>query len=117
MKARRLAFRMWWCRASSRACRIAFTEAPDESDPGPYPIPRDAPIEGGPKGTGDRHVIVLDRDSWILYELFNAFPDGKGGWRAGSGAVWDLKTNQERPPRWTSADAAGLPDPPRPGPL
>ena len=89
--------------------RIAFTEAPDESDPGPYPIPRDAPIEGGPKGTGDRHVIVLDRDSWILYELFNAFPDGKGGWRAGSGAVWDLKTNQQRPPRWTSADAAGLP--------
>ena len=45
----------------------------------------------------------------MLYELFNAFPDGKGGWTAGSGAVWDLKQNQQRPPRWTSADAAGLP--------
>ena len=89
--------------------RVTFTEAPQESDPGPYPIPRDAPIEGGPNGKGDRHVLVLDRDAWMLYELFNAFPDGKGGWRAGSGAIWNLKKNQERPPRWTSADAAGLP--------
>ncbi|MGD9923897.1 MAG: hypothetical protein AB7V13_21015 [Pseudorhodoplanes sp.] len=89
--------------------RISFTETPQESDPGPYPVPPDAPIEGGPNGTGDRHILVLDRDSWVLYELFNAFPDAKGGWRAGSGAVWDLKKNQERPPRWTSADAAGLP--------
>ncbi len=89
--------------------RIAFTEAPDESDPGPYPIPANAPIEGGPKGTGDRHILVLDRDAWMLYELYNAFPDGKGGWKAGSGAIWDLKKNQERPARWTSADAAGLP--------
>ena len=88
---------------------VAFTEAPQESDPGPYPIPADAPIEGGPNGKGDRHVLVLDRDAWVLYELFNAFPDGKGGWTAGSGAVWDLKQNQQRPPRWTSADAAGLP--------
>jgi hypothetical protein len=88
---------------------IAFTEAPQESDPGPYPIPRDAPIEGGPNGTGDRHILVLDRDAWMLYELYNAFPNGKGGWRAGSGAIWDLKKNQERPARWTSADAAGLP--------
>lgn len=88
---------------------VAFTEAADESDPGPYPVPPDAPIEGGPKGTGDRHIIVFDRDSWTLYELFNAFPDGKGGWKAGSGAIWDLKKNQERPARWTSADAAGLP--------
>jgi hypothetical protein len=82
---------------------VAFTEAPQESDPGPYPI------EGGPNGKGDRHVLVLDRDAWVLYELFNAFPDGKGGWNAGSGAIWDLKKNQERPARWTSADAAGLP--------
>jgi len=88
---------------------VAFTEAPQESDPGPYPIPADAPIEGGPNGKGDRHVLVLDRDAWVLYELFNAFPDGKGGWNAGSGAIWDLKKNQERPARWTSADAAGLP--------
>ena len=69
----------------------------DESDPGPYPIPPDAPIEGGPNGNGDRHVLVLDRDNWMLYELFNAFPDGKGGWKAGSGAIWDLKKNQVRP--------------------
>lgn len=81
----------------------------DESDPGPYPIPRDAPIEGGPKGDGDRHVLVLDRDNWVLYELFNAFPQRDGSWKADSGAVWDLKENQVRPERWTSADAAGLP--------
>ncbi|MBY0299952.1 MAG: hypothetical protein K2X71_28595 [Methylobacterium sp.] len=87
---------------------VQFTDA-DESDPGPYPIPPDAPIEGGPKGTGDRHVLVLDKDRWVLWELFNAHPLGKAGWKADSGAVWDLKTNQVRPPRWTSADAAGLP--------
>lgn len=87
---------------------VVFTYA-DESDPGPYPIPPNAPIEGGPKGTGDRHIIVLDRDSWVLWEMFNAFPDGKGGWKADSGAVWDLKKSQVRPPAWTSADAAGLP--------
>ncbi len=81
----------------------------DESDRGPYPIPPNAPIEGGPKGDGDRHVIVLDRDSWVLYELFNAFPLGKAGWKADGGAIWDLKKNQVRPDRWTSADAAGLP--------
>lgn len=88
---------------------IHLTTAAEESDPGPYPIPKDAPIEGGPKGDGDRHVLVFDRDAWKLYELFNAFPDGKGGWKAESGAIWDLKKNQVRPPRWTSADAAGLP--------
>jgi hypothetical protein len=80
----------------------------DESDPGPYPIPPDAPIEGGPKADGDRHVLVLDKDNWKLYELFSAFPDGKG-WKAGSGAVFDLKSNKLRPAGWTSADAAGLP--------
>lgn len=88
---------------------VTFTEAADESDPGPYPIPPDAPIEGGPNGDGDRHVLVLDRDTRTLWELFNAFPDGKGGWKAGSGAVWDLTKNQVRPAGWTSADAAGLP--------
>jgi hypothetical protein len=80
----------------------------DESDPGPYPIPPNAPIEGGPNGSGDRHVLVLDRDNRMLYELFNAFPDGKG-WKADSGAIWDLKKSQVRPAGWTSADAAGLP--------
>jgi hypothetical protein len=79
-----------------------------ESDPGPYPIPPDAPIEGGPKSKGDRHVLVFDRDNWMLYELFNAFPVG-GGWRADSGAVFNLKSNRLRPAGWTSADAAGLP--------
>jgi hypothetical protein len=79
-----------------------------ESDPGPYPIPADAPIEGGPKGDGDRHVLVIDRDRWTLYELFSAYPEGKG-WRAGSGAIFDLGSNATRPAGWTSADAAGLP--------
>ena len=88
---------------------VAF-RYPDESDPGPYPIPPDAPIEGGPNGTQDRHVLVVDRDNGKLYELFNARPE-KGGksWTAGSGAIFDLDTNRERPAGWTSADAAGLP--------
>jgi hypothetical protein len=82
----------------------------DESDPGPYPIPRDAPIEGGPGSDGDRHVIVVDRDRCRLYEMYDARPrSGGASWTAGSGAVWDLKSNALRPPDWTSADAAGLP--------
>ena len=82
----------------------------DESDPGPYPIPPDAPIEGGPKADGDRHVLVIDRDHWKLYELWNAHPiDGGRSWQAGSGAVFDLASNKLRPAGWTSADAAGLP--------
>jgi hypothetical protein len=87
---------------------VAF-EVAEESDAGPYPIPPDAPIEGGPNSDGDRHVLVLDRDEWKLFELFNAFPDDEGGWKAGSGAVWDLTQNQVRPAGFTSADAAGLP--------
>jgi hypothetical protein len=79
-----------------------------ESDPGPYPIPPDAPIEGGPNGTGDRHILVVDKDNWKLYELFSAYPEGNG-WRAGSGAIFDLNSNALRPSGWTSADAAGLP--------
>jgi len=82
----------------------------EESDPGPYPIPPDAPIEGGSNGTGDRHVIVIDRDNWKLYELFNASPVNKGAsWKAESGAVFNLNSNAVRPAGWTSADAAGLP--------
>lgn len=80
-----------------------------ESDPGPYPVPPNAPIENGPASKGDRHVLVLDRDAQKLYELFAAHPDGAGGWRAGSGAVFDAQTNRLRPAGWTSADAAGLP--------
>lgn len=82
----------------------------DESDPGPYPIPPDAPIEGGPDAKGDRHVLVFDKDNGRLYELFSAFPvDGGKSWRAGSGAIFDLKQPKPRPAGWTSADAAGLP--------
>ncbi|HEU0298619.1 MAG TPA: hypothetical protein VFR37_04175 [Longimicrobium sp.] len=82
----------------------------DESDPGPYPVPSDAPVEGGPNGTGDRHVLVVDRDNWKLYELYDAHPvDGGRSWTAGSGAVFDLSSNALRPAGWTSADAAGLP--------
>ncbi len=82
----------------------------DESDPGPYPIPPDAPIEGGPEADGDRHVIVVDREECKLYELFAAYPrNGGESWRAGSGATWDLSSSALRPRGWTSADAAGLP--------
>jgi hypothetical protein len=82
----------------------------DESDPGPYPIPLNAPIEGGPNGTGDRHVIVVDTSAWKLYELWDARPTDNGAaWTAGSGAVFDLSSNALRPAGWTSADAAGLP--------
>jgi hypothetical protein len=79
-----------------------------ESDPGPYPLPPDAPVEGGPGAAGDRHVLVVQAGSCRLYELFDAHREG-GGWRAGSGAVWDLGSNRLRPAGWTSADAAGLP--------
>jgi hypothetical protein len=80
-----------------------------ESDPGPYPIPADAPIEGGPNSTDDRHVLVVDRDHHLLYELFDAHPLSNGGWHAGSGAIFNLTTGAYRPAGWTSADAAGLP--------
>ncbi len=81
----------------------------DESDPGPYPIPPDAPIEGGPASTGDRHVLVLDRDRCLLYETWDSWPQGDGSWHAGSGARFDLSSHALRPAGWTSADAAGLP--------
>ena len=87
---------------------VSFVYA-GESDLGPYPIPPDAPIEGGAQSTGDRHVLVLERDNCVLYELFNAYPQPGGAWRAGSGAVFDLKSHRLRPAGWTSADAAGLP--------
>ena len=88
--------------------RIKFKWA-DESDPGPYPIPPNAPIEGGPNGVGDRHILIIDKDNWILYEVFGAFPAGTG-WTADAGAIFDLKKKSpQRPIGWTSADAAGLP--------
>lgn len=91
---------------------IRFTAYGDESDPGPYPVPVDAPVEGGAAATGDRHVLVIDRDHNRLYELYRAFPQGDGSWSADAGAVFRLDGNPVRPggqPGWTSADAAGLP--------
>ncbi len=85
-------------------------EYKDESDPGPYPVPANAPIEGGPAAKGDRHILMIDRDNWKLYELYAAYPvDGGKSWKAGSGAIFDLASNKLRPAGWTSADAAGLP--------
>jgi hypothetical protein len=81
----------------------------DESDPGPYPIPVNAPIEGGSDSSGDRHILVIDTDNCILYELYNAWPQSDGSWQAGSGAIFPLTSDQLRPAGWTSADAAGLP--------
>jgi len=82
----------------------------DESYTGPYPIPPNAPIEGGPASTGDRHVLIVDRDSCRLWELYAAYPqNGGASWTAGSGATWDLRSNAMRPLGWTSGDAAGLP--------
>jgi len=88
---------------------VSFDYA-DESDAGPYPIPSNAPIEGGASSSGDRHVLVVDVDAWKLYEMFDAHPiNGGSSWHAGSGAVFDLSSNALRPAGWTSADAAGLP--------
>jgi hypothetical protein len=87
---------------------VSFDYA-DESDAGPYPIPPNAPIEGGPQSSGDRHVLVIDRDNCVLYELYSAYPDANGTWQAGSGAIFPLRSNALRPGGWTSADAAGLP--------
>ncbi|MAE29921.1 MAG: hypothetical protein CMJ87_13215 [Planctomycetes bacterium] len=87
----------------------------DQSDEGPYPIPEDPPIEGGPDGQEDRHILGLDLDQCRLYELFWAWPPGEGDnphedlWYAGSGAIFDLSSNDLRPDYRTSADAAGLP--------
>jgi len=94
---------------SSSLVDIVYTGCGDESDPGPFPIPADAPIEGGAQADGDRHVIVLDRDSCMLYELYHAFPQPDGSWEANSGAKYDLTSHDLRPDGWTSADAAGLP--------
>ena len=89
---------------------IAYTLYGSESDPGPMPVPQNAPIEGYPKpGNGDRHVLVLDRDHCWLYELYSSHLLKNGNWKAGSGAVWNMLADETRPYTWTSADAAGLP--------
>ena len=90
--------------------RVDLAAYPDESDPGPMPVPANGPIEGDPNpGTGDRHVLVLDNANCFLYEMYSSYPNGDGTWSADSTAVWDLLSNQQRPWTWTSADAAGLP--------
>lgn len=85
----------------------------DESDPGPYPIPPDAFVEGAPGPgqlvpDGDRHVLVLETGTCTLYELLDAERQGDGSWSAGSGAVFELRGYELRPAGWASADAAGL---------
>ncbi len=89
--------------ASQRKVRVTFDYA-DESDAGPYPIPKTVKVEHG----SDRHAIVVDAGACRLYELY-ALRKTSRGWRAGSGAIWDLGSNALRPAGWTSADAAGLP--------
>lgn len=83
--------------------RVGFDYA-DESDRGPYPIPANVKIEGG----SDRHALIVDSSTCKLYELYALQRTG-GGWHAGSGAIWSLRSNRVRPAGWTSADAAGLP--------
>lgn len=95
--------------AGQAPVNIVYTDYGDESDAGPFPIPSTATVEGGPSGSGDRHVIVLDRAACRLYELFYAWPQENGSWEASSGAAYDLRSNALRPDSWTSADAAGLP--------
>ena len=94
--------------SSQAKVEVAFDYG-DESDQEPYPIPENPLIEGGPEGDGDRHILVVDKDTCKVYELFYALPQDDGTWAAGSGAIFDLTSNALRPDTWTSADAAGLP--------
>jgi len=97
--------------AGQRQLPIHYTAYGDESDPGPFPVPKGAQVEGGNHSGGDRHVLVVDRSTCTLYELYRAFFERRGGarWNADSGARWDLRSVARRPDSWTSADAAGLP--------
>jgi hypothetical protein len=97
--------------AGRRRLAIHYTAYGDESDPGPFPVPAHAPVEGGEGSDGDRHVIVVDRAACRLYELYRAFPvtQPRPRWNADSGAEWNLRSAVRRPEGWTSADAAGLP--------
>ncbi|MQA73540.1 MAG: hypothetical protein GEU88_04185, partial [Solirubrobacterales bacterium] len=94
----------------AKRVRVRFTAYGSESDHGAYRIPLDAPVEGGARSDGDRHVIVYDRARCRLYELYRAFPRPPGErWDADSGVIWDLTSAATRRDGWTSADAAGLP--------
>ncbi len=90
---------------------VHYTAYGSESDRGPFPIPAGAPVEGGRSSDGDRHVLVVDRSSCTLYELYRGFftRSGQPHWNADSGVSWDLRSTALRPDSWTSADAAGLP--------
>ena len=92
---------------NQKRVRIAF-DYRDESDLSNYPIPPNPPIEGGPSSKGDRHILIVDRDNCVLWEIYDARPQPDGSWKAGSGAIFDLTCNCLRPDGWTSADAAGL---------
>jgi hypothetical protein len=99
---------------SSQVKKQIYFDYASESDPGPYPVPDNPLIEGvlpdgDPNIDGDRHILIVDSDNCILYEMFYSWPRNDGGWDAGSGAVFDLRSNNLRPDGWTSADAAGLP--------
>lgn len=94
---------------SQTAVPIIFTAYGDESDPGPYPVPPTAPVEGAPSTSGDRHVLVVDKTNCKLYELYRAFKQTNNSWKADQGSVYDLNSNVLREDGWTSADAAGLP--------
>jgi hypothetical protein len=88
--------------------RVHFQYA-SQSDRGPYPFSARTPIEGGPNATGDRHALMVDPATCVLYELYDAHYHPGNGSTAGSGAIWNLRSNRLRPSGWTSADAAGLP--------
>jgi len=95
---------------SSQAKSAVTFDYDDQSDPGPYPLPANPLIEGGAQSSDDRHILLLDTDACVLYELYSAYPPENGaGWQAGSGAIYNLQSNALRPAGWTSADAAGLP--------
>ena len=93
---------------SQKKVKVTF-DYPDESDGIMYPVPPNPLIEGGDSSQGDRHILMVDKDNCILYELYYAFPNSDGTWRAGSGAIFDLNSDTLRPDGWTSCDAAGLP--------
>jgi len=97
--------------AAQRKLPINYTAYGSESNPGPFPVPAGAPVEGGNGSDGDRHVLVVDRAACRLYELYRAFYSAKPHphWNADAGTSWDLRSAARRPDSWTSADAAGLP--------
>jgi hypothetical protein len=93
---------------AQRKVPIVFTAYGKESDPGPYPVPSSAAVEDASSSDSDRHVLVVNKDTCMLYELYKAYRQSDGSWKARAGAVFDLKGYALRPKNWTSADAAGM---------